>query len=175
MQKTLQTEHLTLRPVLDEDLPFIFLGLSDPKVVAHYGVSYTTLEETKDQLRFYNELLEKDRGMFWAVCDAKDGAFMGTGGYFRMDRKNRNAELGFWLLPEFWGRSYMAEALREICHYAFKEEGLHRLEAYIETENLACKRALSKLPFEYEGTRRDCEWKHNRWISLEQWAWLDGE
>ena len=35
--------HIRLDPVTDTDLPHIYRGLSDPRVVAYYGVSYDSL------------------------------------------------------------------------------------------------------------------------------------
>ena len=55
-QNVLQTSRLNLRPIVDSDIDFIFRGLSDPSVIKHYGVSYTTLEATKEQMKFYAHL-----------------------------------------------------------------------------------------------------------------------
>lgn len=175
MQPTLTSERLLLRPVRDEDLDSIFSGLSNPAVIKHYGVSYRTREEAKDQLRFYKDLIEKNRGIFWALCSPDDRMFYGTGGYFRMDLTHRKAELGLWLFPEYWGRSFLSEALVLICKHAFDEHGLHRLEAMIETDNDACRKGLTKLPFTHEGTLRECELKNGKFISLEIWSLLEDE
>jgi ribosomal-protein-alanine N-acetyltransferase len=57
--QTLRTENYLLRQFVDADLENIFLGLSNPEVIKYYGISYSTLEETKEQLKFYRELKTK--------------------------------------------------------------------------------------------------------------------
>jgi [ribosomal protein S5]-alanine N-acetyltransferase len=51
----LQTERFYLRQVQEEDLSFIYEGLSDPVAVPHYGVYFYSLEETKKQLEWYDK------------------------------------------------------------------------------------------------------------------------
>lgn len=60
-----------------------------------------------------------------------------------------------------------------ICGYGFEGMGLHRIEAFVETENLNCKKAIEKLGFQQEGTLRECEVKNGRFISLDIYARLN--
>jgi [ribosomal protein S5]-alanine N-acetyltransferase len=53
-----------------------------------------------------------------------------------------------------------------VIEYWQKEKQLHRLEAFIETENEASIRLLEKSGFTLEGTMRDCEIKFGKYISL---------
>jgi [ribosomal protein S5]-alanine N-acetyltransferase len=53
-----------------------------------------------------------------------------------------------------------------VIDYWQKEKQLHRLEAFIETENEASIRLLEKAGFTLEGTMRDCEIKFGKYISL---------
>ena len=46
----LNSERLLLRQIVQEDIHDIFKGLSHPEVIKYYGVSYQTLEDTKEQI-----------------------------------------------------------------------------------------------------------------------------
>lgn len=46
---------IRLDPVSDADLPHIYRGLSDPRVVAYYGVSYDSLTACQAQMDWYAE------------------------------------------------------------------------------------------------------------------------
>ena len=83
----------------------------------------------------------------------------------RRVQKDKKAELGFWLLPENWGKGYMSEAMPLIFDHAFNEIGLHRIEGFVESKNTNCKKALAKLEFTLEGTMRDCEIKDGNYVS----------
>ncbi|WWL45482.1 hypothetical protein V5O39_08385 [Pseudomonas parakoreensis] len=50
-----------MRRIHRRDVDAIFTGLSHPQVIAHYGVSYNSLEATDEQMRWYDALLEERR------------------------------------------------------------------------------------------------------------------
>lgn len=169
----LKTSRLLLRRFEESDLANIFKGLSHPDVIRHYGVSYITLEETKKQLDFFNELEINNTGRWWAVCSADNTIFYGGCGLNNMSAQHRKAEIGYWLLPEFWGKGIITEAVPLIIQYGFDKFLLHRIEAIVETENSNSKRIMEKLGFEHEGTMKECEIKNDRFISLDMYAKLD--
>lgn len=47
---TLYTKQLILRQITQSDLPNIYKGLSHPKVIPYYGVSFESLEATQEQM-----------------------------------------------------------------------------------------------------------------------------
>lgn len=158
-----------MRQFTNDDLENVFFGLSHPQVIKYYGVSYNTLEETKDQISFFKKLEQEEIGIWWAI-ESLDNKFIGAGGLNNLSKIDRNAEIGFWLLPEYWRKGIMLEAMSLIIEYALNDLNLHRLVGYIETENLACKKAIAKLNFQHEGTLRDCEWKNGKFISLDVYS-----
>lgn len=169
----LSTPRLLLRRIIPDDLHHIYQGLSDPQVIQYYGVSYRTPEETQLQMDWYAHLEASGSGHWWAICSQEDKTFMGASGLNNLQQIHRKTELGFWLLPAYWGRGFAHEAVSAILEYAFQTLGLHRVEAQVEPENEACKRLLTHLHFSYEGTWRDCEMKNGRFISLEHYALLE--
>lgn len=168
----IQTPRLLLRQVIESDLENLFKGLSHPEVIKYYGVSFNTLEETKEQLKFYKDLELDGTGIFWAVCSADNETFYGVGGFNNLSKEHQKAEIGFWLLPEFWGQGIMQEGMNAMCEYAFQKMNLHRIEGFVESENEICKRAISKLRFQYEGTMKECEIKNGKFISVDIFARL---
>lgn len=170
MEASIYSERLHLRKIRDSDIDKVFEGLSHPLVIRHYGVNYKTLEETRAQMEWYAENEEQQTGRFWAVCKVESGDFMGIGGLYLWSKVHEKAEAGFWLLPEYWGQGYMTEAMNAIVEYGFTEMGLHRIEGFVESENLLCKNAMYKLDFIHEGTMNDCEIKNGKRISLDIFA-----
>ena len=170
---TIKTEKLLLRQFVDDDLEKVFHGLSHPDVIKYYGVCFDTLEATKIQMKFFADLEKNETGIWWAVFSADNHVFYGAVGLSNLLKEHRKAEIGFWLLPEYWGKSIMAEAVPLICNYGFDELGLHRIEAFVETENKNSKKALAKFGFRLEGTMIDCEIKNGKFISLDIYAKLN--
>ncbi len=166
----LESERITLRQFTDSDLENVYSGLSHPEVIKYYGVSYDTLEATKEQMKWFADLEANEKGIWWAACLKTNGRFIGGGGLNDLSKEHRKAEIGFWLLPEYWGNGFMGEAMPLILNYAFDTIGLHRIEGYVDTENQNCKKALSKLNFNFEGTMKDCEIKNGKFVSVDIYA-----
>ncbi len=169
---TLESERVILRQFIDSDLENVFKGLSHPEIIKYYGISFDSIEATKEQMIWFADLEKNENGIWWAVCSQIDGRFLGAGGLNNLSKENKKAEIGFWLLPESWGKGIMTETIPLILNYAFKNIGLHRIEGFVETKNTNCKKALAKLKFNLEGTMQDCEIKNGEFISLDIYSKL---
>lgn len=167
------TTRLLLRQFSDADLHNVFEGLSHPKVTPYYGVSFDSLEATKEQIKWFADIEENRTGIWWAVCSSDNKKFYGAVGLNSISSEHMKAEIGFWLLPEYWGLGIMKESMPLIVEYGFNRLGLHRIEGLVESENQNCKNAMAKLDFQYEGTMRDCEVKNGKYISLDIYAKLN--
>lgn len=170
---TLLTSRFVLKPIVDSDIEFVYQGLSHPEVIKYYGISYNSLEGTRDQMVWYKDLRENQTGIWFAIRSKDNQSPMGSIGISSYNKEFRKAEIGLWLLPEYWSRGIMQEAVPVFCDYCFDQLHLHRLEAQVETENTACKRLMEKLDFEYEGTMKECEIKNDKFISLDLYAKLN--
>jgi ribosomal-protein-alanine N-acetyltransferase len=62
--------------------------------------------------------------------------------------------LGYWAGENFAGRGYTTAAVRASVRFAFKNLGLHRVEAACVPENDRSRRVLEKAGFESEGRAR---------------------
>ncbi|MCC6180979.1 MAG: GNAT family N-acetyltransferase [Bacteroidia bacterium] len=171
----ISTDRFLLRQFIESDLENVFKGLSHPDIIKYYGVNYKTIDETKQQLKFFEDLEKEKTGIWWAICSLDNSIFYGAGGLNDLKKEHKKAEIGFWLLTEFWGQGIMKEVMPVICNYGFNNLNLHRIEGLVESDNLNCKNAMQKLNFNYEGTMKDCEIKNGKFISLDIYAMLRNE
>lgn len=171
----LHTQHYFLRPIEPSDIYYIYTGLSNPHITKYYGVHFNSLEATEAQMRWYEELRKNNTGIWWAIIDKKQQQFTGAVGFNNLSEKHHKAEIGCWLFPEYWGKGVMQEIFPLVCEFGFQKLQLHRIEGFVESENQACKKAMAKLPFQFEGTMKDCEIKNGRYISLDIYAYIAPE
>jgi ribosomal-protein-alanine N-acetyltransferase len=171
----LSTKRLLLQQILPEDQPFIFKGLSHPNVIPYYGVQYKTLEETRVQMVYYGQLWRNGTGAWWKITDNKTADKLGAIGYNNYNAQHNKCEIGYWLLPQYWGRGIASEALQRLLGYLFDRIGLHRIEALVEVENLASGNVARNAGFTLEGVLRDYERKDDRYISLQVYSLLQPE
>ena len=168
----LHTPRFLLIRVRDEDQQFLFEGLSDPVAMPYNGVYYQTFEETKAQLEWYEKNYTSGTGIPWKIVDKNTNENIGVISFYYYKPEHKKAEVGFWLLKQFWNKGITTEVLKAVIDYCQKEKSMHRLEAFVEEENTASARVLEKKGFVLEGTMRDAEIKFGRYISLRVYGLL---
>jgi [ribosomal protein S5]-alanine N-acetyltransferase len=168
-----KTKRFVLRQFDENDLDNVFQGLSDPAVIKYYGVHFDSREETKKQIAWFAELEKEGTGIWWAICSEDHSIFYGAAGLYYLNKVHRKAELGCWIIPEFWGKGIMQEVVPVVIDHGYRMMDIHRIEGFVESENLNCKKAMVKMDFVHEGTMRECEIKNGKWISLDIYARLN--
>ncbi len=77
------------------------------------------------------------------------------------------AHIGYAIHNNFWGQGYATETIQTLTRIGFQQLGLHRLEAHVNLDNPASKRALLKAGYQFEGIRKG--------FILEDDVWTDNE
>ena len=84
----------------------------------------------------------------WALLDSTTGAFVGRGGLrVCVIEERETTEVGYALLPEFWGRGLATEIARASVRVAFDELNLPELVGFTLTTNFASQKILQKAGF----------------------------
>lgn len=170
----MKTGKYVLKEIEASDIHKIHMGLSDPEVTQYYDVHFPTLEDTEEQMQWYENLKREGTGCWWGIYD-KDDKFYGAGGFNGLDKEHKKAEVGLWLLKEYWGQGILKEVMPMLFEKGFNELGLNRIEGYVVSENTKCKNALEKINFTYEGTMRECEIKNGKKINVDFYSILKSE
>ena len=169
----LSSENYILRNFEASDLDEVFRALSHPEVIKHYGISYKTKQATKEQMSWFKLIFEEGSGVWWALEHKnKPGVLVGACGVNSWSHVHNKAEMGYWLLPEYWSQGVMRECVPAIIEYLFTKTRLNRIEANLEAENENSRKLLLRNGFSHEGTFKNSEWKNGRYITIEYYARL---
>ncbi|QCK15662.1 GNAT family N-acetyltransferase [Mangrovivirga cuniculi] len=166
----IQTENYIIDNIKSDDIKNIHKGLSDPRVIKYYGVSYETLVETQEQMKWYEDLEANGTGKWWAIRNSISNKFVGAAGFNNHEKEHKKAEIGFWLLPEYWNKGIMSEVLPLVIKNAQSDLDIHRIEAYVEDGNESSARLLKRLNFKKEGTLYHSEIKNGKFIDVHIYA-----
>ena len=169
----LSSHRFLLKRIQPADQQFIFQGLSHPQVIEHYGVSYHSFESTAIQMVFYDQILNEGSGTWWKIVDQQTLANLGAIGFNNYQTKHSRAEIGYWLMPEYWRLGIIREVLPVVISYLQNVLKIHRIEAQIEEGNQRSQRTLGQVGFQHEGLLRDCEMKNGKYISLHIYALIN--
>lgn len=162
-----------LRRIVAADVHAVHAGLSDPQVIAHYGVSYPTLESAQVQMDWFEQIAAEGRGAWWALCQRDAPAeLIGACGFNDRHLEHRRADIGYWLRPAWWGRGLMQRCLPLMIEHAFDTLGLYRLGAEVDEGNRRSHQVLLRLGFGHEGVRRGYEQKDGQALDLHLYGLL---
>ncbi len=165
----IKTERLFLRKVNEQDLQQIFLLRSDKEVMKYIDKKKAeNLKEAEEFLKMVDDSLETGNGILWGIeLKENPGLLMGYICYWRLVKEHYRAEVGYTLLPEYWNKGIMTEALSEIIIFGFNSMKLHSIEARINPANKASaslllttgfiKEAYFKEDYYYNGEFGDTE------------------
>ncbi len=148
-QPGLRTERLELVPLGDEHLELEVLLDSDPEVMRYLGGRARPRGEVEAAHGRRLEDARRNPGLgFWVGFD--DDGFVGWW-ILRppygpdQPKVEGEAELGYRLLRERWGRGYASEGSRELLRYGFDEVGLERIFAQTLTVNVGSRATMASL------------------------------
>jgi [ribosomal protein S5]-alanine N-acetyltransferase len=148
----LETARLTLRRLSFDDAPFLIELLNQPSFIANIGDR--GVRDVADAHRYLREgpLLMYERFGFglWHLSQKIDGAAVGLCGLLKRDTLP-DVDVGYALLPEFWGRGYAIEAVNSTLRHAAVKFGLRRVLAVVSAGNDASIRVLEKAGMSLEG------------------------
>lgn len=141
---------VVLRPWQDSDVEAIAVVAKDPEI----AVWNPFTRSPQDWIASRADWSEGDHAS-WAISpEATSSVVWGSISLFSIDADQAQAEIGFWIAPEFRRRGLATSALRLACTYAFEQLGLRRVVLIHGVENEgSCHTALSA-GFAHEGTHR---------------------
>ncbi|HLV98946.1 MAG TPA: GNAT family protein [Ktedonobacterales bacterium] len=152
---SLTTKRLLLRQLRPDDAEALFPTLSDEQVTMFYGHEpQRSISETYELINQIQARYDRREAIRWGVTLPGDDRVIGTCSLHHFDPGFHRAEIGYELNRALWGQGLMAEAASAVLAYAFRDLGLHRVEAIIDIRNERSKGLLLKLGFTYEGNLR---------------------
>ncbi len=153
---TLTTDRLILRAFQLTDAAAMLRLRTDVSVMEFMDTS--PLKDLDAATRFIQQIhddFQSKSGINWAISLAGETDMIGYVNYWRMIPAHFRAELGYALLPAFWGKGLMTEAVEAVIAYGFERLNLHSIEANINPDNLPSQRLLERLHFRKEAHFRE--------------------
>lgn len=172
---TFTTARLTLRQVAPEDADGMMRLFSDARVLTYLNMEpMDTPEKASGFINWLRGAYERQEGLDWTIR-THAGEFVGMCGMYQWNKNDRRIDLGYHILPDFWGRGYATEAVHAMLGWAFEALDLHRVQADCTDGNIGSERVLLKCGFTLEGIWRESCWEHGRFVNIRQFGLLRRE
>ncbi|MBC3882309.1 GNAT family N-acetyltransferase [Undibacterium sp. LX40W] len=147
------SKRVKLRTLEDEDAAFYLELHNDPSFIENIrDKGIRTLEDAKHAIRTaHNEVQERQGFSLFLVERLEDGAALGLCGLVKRDNLP-GIDIGYALLPQYWGQSYAFEACTAVLRFAADSIKLKELYAIVSPHNIASSKLLEKLGFQMQKT-----------------------
>ena len=150
--RVLETGRLVLRRLTVEDAPFLLRLLNEPSWLRFIGDrGVRTLDDARKYvlegpIDMYERL---GFGLYAVTLEEDEKAPLGICGLVKRAGLD-DVDIGFALLPEFWGKGYAYEAASAVMAYAKEVVGLTRVVAITSLDNESSARLLEKIGLRFE-------------------------
>jgi ribosomal-protein-serine acetyltransferase len=84
----------------------------------------------------------------------------------RLNWRSRSVELGYWLDEAMQGKGIVTAACRTMVWHAFEEHQLHKVVISCATDNPRSRAVAGRLGFVQEGTLRQADRLHDRYVDM---------
>lgn len=144
-----ETNKLQLRPIAKIDLDFAFENWMQKLAIAKY-MTWKPHKTKKETEQFISSCIEgwRNNSYTWVIETKNTKEIIGS---FACRQEEHKLDIGYLLLEQYWGHGYMTETITSFIEKAFELEGIHRVWAVCDVDNIASKRVMEKSGMSYEG------------------------
>lgn len=112
------------------------------------------------------------QGLDYSFNIFDEDAIIGRVGLHYINKPNKTANIGYWLLPDRQGKGLITDAVRIIINIGFDNFDLNRLEIKAAVQNKRSRAIPERLGFQFEGVLRQAELIHGHYHDLALYSFL---
>lgn len=149
--RILETERLALRLMSLDDAEFMLGLMNEPSWLEYIGDrGVRTLDHAVAYIANGPLASYEQRGFGFYIVELRDSRTpIGMCGLVKRNYLD-DIDLGYALLPRYWGHGYAYEAAKAVLDYAIEHLGLKRIVAITSSRNHASGKLLFKLGLRFE-------------------------
>jgi len=171
-QPEIAGDGVLLRPWRPADAPSVVAGYSDPAIQQWHARSMDA-DEAAEWIAAWPVRRRAETDAGWAITDGS--AVVGQIALRSVRLDDGLAHISYWVLPSARGGGFAARALMALAGWALDDLGLHRLEVYHSTANVASCRVAERAFFAAEGVKRSEALHADGWHDMHQHARIRGD
>lgn len=178
---TYKSGRLMFREWKEEDLDLFYSVFTNEQVMKY---AFLQCFASKEELLPYfkevldnNKALENRKAYEYAVFLEADHTFIGFADIeiYLENNFGGHGEIGYFLLPDYWGNGYATEIACMLLEIGFRHIGMHRLCASCHIENKKSEHIMKKIGMTKEGRLRQVRFKNGGWYDELRYSMLEKE
>ena len=166
----IETERISMRDYRDDEFELMNVVLSNPQVMRYAYMD--TLDTPEKSKKYFGDILENGRkteGRTLYECPVflkSTGELAGYGGIMIKSLRPEGGigEIGYFFLPEYWGKGFATELAKSLTRFCFEKLKLHKVTATCNVRNHASEHVMQKCGMIREGVLRSERFKNGEWM-----------
>ncbi len=176
-----EIKRLKIRYFTEQDFLLFYSIFSNEQVMRYAWID--KIDNKEDMLKLFNELLNHDGKLnnnssyVFAVFLREDERFIGFADMVIQSQNSDGGcgEIGYFLLPEYWGNGYATELASALINLGFTKYGLHKISATCNSNNLKSENIMKKVGMTKEGELKRVRYKNGSWDDEKHYGILINE
>ncbi|TWF45129.1 ribosomal-protein-alanine N-acetyltransferase [Chitinophaga polysaccharea] len=126
----LSTPRFQLRPLALTDTEDVFILRSDPRVNQFLDRPVaTTTADARQFIEMIQDGIANNKWIYWVITSKDNDQLIGTIGLWHIVPELEEAEVGYELLADYFGKGVMLEVMPEVIRYARQQLQVKRIAA----------------------------------------------
>lgn len=150
INQEIKAEKLFLKPITTDDRAFINGMFNDTEIKRYYIVPKEAQQDYKRLVDYWLNDIRNGAGTCWIINEKGNGIFARDKqvGFVAFEFRDtlKNARISYAILPEFRNKGFATNSVKLIINN-LKQEGVERIEADIDRDNLNSEKVVEKLGF----------------------------
>ncbi len=146
----IRTDRFTLRDWYNSDAESLAQVANNKRIYDNLRDLFPhpySLDDAKAFIKMAQQ--ENDKSVLLAV-EIEGKAVGSVGIMLKDDVYRKNAEIGYFIGEQYWGKGYMTEIIKELVKYTFSNYDIIRIYAEPFSDNIGSRKALEKAGFKLE-------------------------
>lgn len=167
----IQRERYLLRPWQPDDADSLVRHANNPNIAKNLRDGFPYPYTMADAKKWLHEVGQNREDVILAI-EVNGVAAGGVGLHGLKDVYRYNAEVGYWLSEDYWGKGIISDAVGVMVELAFTKGPWLRVFATIYEHNLPSMRVLEKNGFTREAVHKKAVMKEGRLLDEHLYALL---
>lgn len=147
----LQEDNVILREWEETDAERLAEIANNKKIYDNLRDAFPHPYSIDDARKYIAQMRNSDNKLSKVFAIKVDGKVIGNiGAIFKEDIYRKNAEIGYFLAEEYWGKGIMTKAIKMLIAYIFENFDIIRIYAEPFSRNTGSRRCLEKAGFRLE-------------------------
>ena len=154
---------ILLRPWHIDDLEALVNIANNPNI-AKYMADVFPYPYTHEKGKSFIEFATTNATACIFAITIDDKPIGSIGLHLQSDILRKNAEIGYWLAEDNWGKGIVVDAINQIVKYGFENLDIIRIFARIYGTNIPSQKVVEKCGFKLEGKYDKTIFKNNEFL-----------